>query len=145
MKKINLLLAILLMTPVMSFLLFAENNTTGSTIVYLHEHKNKALSSPELLTSFSSIGNVILVFYADWCGPCRRMAPIIDSFAAHTPGYTFIRINRDQFLDLARQFNITSIPTLIFLCDGTQIDQYNQGPLTQNALAQLIATTYHNR
>lgn len=142
MKKINLLLTLLLMTPVMSFLLFSQNNPSSSTIVYLHEHKNKALSSPELLTSFSNTGNVILVFYADWCGPCRRMAPIINSFATDTPGYTFIRINRDHFLDLADQFDVNSIPTLIFLCDGERIGHYDKGPLTQKELGQLLTKVY---
>jgi thioredoxin 1 len=142
-KKINTLILILLMAPIFTFLLFSKNNASSSTIIYLHQYQKKSASTQDLLASLSSTGDVILQFYADWCGPCRRMSPIINAFAAHTPGFTVIKINRDNFMDLARTFGVTSIPTLIFLRNGKKIGRYDGGPLTEKTLSQLIAKTYH--
>lgn len=145
MKKIHLLILILLITPIFSFLLFSHNNAGASTVVYLHTQPKVTRSPQAELSSFSNTGNVILDFYADWCGPCNRMAPLIDTFAATVPGFTFIKINRDHYLDLARDFKITSIPTLIFLRNGTEIGRYDGKPLTQQSLSQLITNVYRNR
>ena len=142
MKKINILLLMLLIAPIFTFLLLSQNNSTTSSIIYLHQHQTKLNSSLQLLTSFGSVGNVIIQFYADWCGPCRRMSPLIDAFAHTTPGFIVIKINRDHFMDLARKFSVTSIPTLIFLRNGKEISRYDGGPLTQKTLAQLIKRVY---
>lgn len=142
MKKINILILMLLIAPIFTFLLFSQKNTNSSAIVYLHEHQTRSTSSMQLLTSFSSVGNVILQFYADWCNPCKRMSPLINAYAATTPGFTFIKINRDYFKDLAQSFRVTSIPTLIFLRDGKEIGRYDRGPLTEKTLDQLITRTY---
>lgn len=142
MNKINILILMLLIAPIFTFLILSQENTTNSPIIYLHQRRTKATTSAALLKSLSRTGNVILQFYADWCGPCRRMSPIIDAFAHKTPGYTFIRINRDHYMDLAQKFNINSIPTLIFLRNGKKIGRYDGGPLTEKTLAQLITRTY---
>ena len=132
----------LLIAPIFTFLLFSQNNATSSDIIYLHKHQNKSSSSAELLTSFSSTGNVIIQFYDVWCPPCQKMSPLIDDYAATTPGFIIIKIKRDFFKDLAQKFNVTSIPTLIFLRNGKEIGRYKAGPLTEKTLAQLITRTY---
>ena len=61
---------------------------------------------------------VLLDFYADWCGPCRMVAPIIDEIAEETTDAVIGKVNVDLFPDLAIQFGVSRIPTLIVLRDG---------------------------
>jgi thioredoxin 1 len=151
MKKITTLLLLLSMTPLFTLFLFCQKDaakiTQKHSVIYLHQEKKETRSSQSLLNSLSNTGNVVLKFYADWCGPCNRMSTVIknlfgSNLATTMPNFTLIEINRDQFLDLAKTFRITSIPTLIFLRDGKEIGRYDGKPLTENTFAQLITRTF---
>lgn len=142
MNKINILILTLLLAPIFTFLLFSHENVVKSNLIYLHEQKKATRSSQEHLNTFVSSGNAVIDFYADWCPPCRRMSPLIDAAAALMQNITFVKINRDYFMDLAKVYNITSIPTLIFLHNGKEIARYDGKPLTEHKLAQLITNVY---
>ncbi len=66
---------------------------------------------------------VLLDFYADWCGPCRMVAPIVDQIAAEHPEYTVGKINVDDEPELAQQFGVMSIPMLAVMRDGKLVSQ----------------------
>lgn len=66
---------------------------------------------------------VLLDFYADWCGPCRMVAPIIEEIARENEQYLIAKINVDQSPELAMQFGIVSIPTLIVMKGGEVVQQ----------------------
>ena len=55
---------------------------------------------------------VLLDFYADWCGPCRMVSPIVEEIAAENPQYLIGKINIDSEPELAQKFHVLSIPTL---------------------------------
>ena len=61
---------------------------------------------------------VLLDFYADWCGPCRMVSPIVDEIAEEYPDVLVGKINVDNCPELAMQFGIVSIPTLIVMNKG---------------------------
>lgn len=61
---------------------------------------------------------VLLDFYADWCGPCRMVSPIVDEIAKERADIVVGKINVESEQDLAREFQIYSIPTLIVLNGG---------------------------
>ena len=68
-------------------------------------------------------GTVLVDFWADWCGPCRMLSPIIDEVAAENPGIKVGKINVDEQQELSAQFGIMSIPTLLVFKDGKKISE----------------------
>ena len=77
--------------------------------------------------NFESVRNsskpVLLDFYADWCGPCRMVSPIIEEIAAEREDILVGKVNVDENPELAGAFKIYSIPTLVVLKDGKVINQ----------------------
>lgn len=67
---------------------------------------------------------VLLDFYADWCGPCRMLAPVLDELAAAHEGTLQVgRINVDEQAELAAAFGVVSIPTMVVMRDGRVLEQ----------------------
>ena len=66
---------------------------------------------------------VLLDFYATWCGPCRMVSPLVDEIAEEHPEYTVGKIDVDTEGELAQQFGIVSIPTLVAMKDGQILRQ----------------------
>lgn len=63
---------------------------------------------------------VLIDFYADWCGPCKMMAPVIDEIAQQKADSVKVgKVNVDENQDLAREYGVMSIPTIIILKNGT--------------------------
>lgn len=68
---------------------------------------------------------VLVDFWAEWCGPCKQIAPLIDALASEHAGKVVVgKVNVDQAPDLAAQFNIRSIPTLLIFQGGAVKDQH---------------------
>ncbi len=87
---------------------------------------------------------VLVDFYADWCAPCRRLAPVIDELAEEYNGdMRFVKVNVDDNASLAVQFGVQSIPTLIFFKGGQQVAKTVGAPpkprLVQE-IAQILAS-----
>ncbi len=77
--------------------------------------------------NFNQIKNsdktVLLDFYADWCGPCRMVSPIVDEIAQENPQYLVGKINVDEQPELAAAFNVSSIPMLVVIKGGKTVNQ----------------------
>ena len=67
-------------------------------------------------------GLVVIDLYADWCGPCRMLAPSLAELESEYPEVKFCKINVDDEPELARAFNVTSIPMVAFVKDNTFAD-----------------------
>lgn len=65
-------------------------------------------------------GNVLVDFYADWCGPCQMLAPLIEDISKE---HNVIKVNVDEAPETARKYGIMSIPTLIAFNKGEIVDQ----------------------
>jgi len=78
-------------------------------------------------TSFKEVilkyDNVVVDFWAEWCGPCRMIAPIIDELAKEYAGkVVFAKLNVDEAENIAIEYGISAIPTLIFFKKGKPVD-----------------------
>lgn len=82
-------------------------------------------------------GKVLLDFYADWCGPCQQLSPTLESISKKRNDFKIIKIDVDKFQDIAGKYGVMSMPTLILLQDGTNIDQ-KIGLLNEEALLTWI-------
>ncbi len=66
----------------------------------------------------SSTKPVIIDFWAEWCGPCRMMSPIVDEIAEEHEEYKVCKCNVDEAGELANKFHVTAIPTIVMIKDG---------------------------
>lgn len=66
----------------------------------------------------------IVDFYADWCGPCKMMAPIIDEIAEENNSVKVGKLNVDEAQDIAVKYNVMSIPTIIIFKDGKEYNRF---------------------
>ena len=73
----------------------------------------------------SSDKPVLVDFYADWCGPCRMLSPVVEEIAKEREDIIVAKVNVDREEDLARRFNIYSIPSLIVFKGGEPVRQAN--------------------
>ncbi len=81
----------------------------------------KANFETEVLKSSSP---VLVDFWAEWCGPCKMIAPLLDELADEYAGKARIaKVNIDEHPDLATQFRVTAIPTLLFFKGGQVVEQ----------------------
>ena len=85
-------------------------------------------------------GIVLVDFWAEWCGPCKRFAPIFEQSSETKPEIVHAKVDTEDQQELGAQFGITAIPTLMAFRDGIMI--YNQagamaGPQLQNLVEQI--------
>ena len=80
--------------------------------------------------NFDSIVNsekpVLIDFYADWCGPCRMVGPIVDEIAEERSDIVVGKVNVDDSPELAEKFSVFSIPTLVVLKNGEETDRVSR-------------------
>lgn len=69
-------------------------------------------------------GVVFVDFYAEWCGPCKMTAPIIEELSNETKDIKFVKINVDENSELASQYSVFSIPTFFIFKDGKVVSQF---------------------
>jgi thioredoxin 1 len=66
-------------------------------------------------------GAVVIDFFATWCGPCKRIAPTFEKLAEAFPKITFLKVDVDESPDLVNKYDVSAMPTFVFLKDGLVI------------------------
>ena len=82
---------------------------------------------------------VLVDFFATWCGPCKRVAPVVDEIASEVAGKAYVyKVDIDQSPDIAAQYRVNSVPTLISFEHG-QIKNKTVGAVPKQQIMQLLA------
>lgn len=91
----------------------------------------------ENFNSFISSGLVLIDFFAEWCGPCKMLAPVLDAVASELPNVSIGKIDIDNSPAPAEKYGVSSIPTLILFKNGEEVDRI-VGLKDKDALVKLI-------
>ena len=82
---------------------------------------------------------VMVDFFAEWCGPCKMIAPIVDELATENEGkFLVVKVNVDESMDTAQQFGIMSIPTIVFFKNGAEVDRVT-GAMPKDAFQEKLS------
>ena len=85
---------------------------------------DKVITSTNFQEYLEVPGLLVIDFWATWCGPCRMLSPIVDDLAAEFEGRaTIAKCNVDDCEDIAAQFGVRNIPTLVFVKNGAVVDR----------------------
>ncbi|MDE6472800.1 MAG: thioredoxin [Ureaplasma sp.] len=80
----------------------------------------------------------VVDFYATWCGPCKMLIPVIDELEKEVSDVNFLKVNVDDFNELASQFGVLSVPTLVFIKDGKEVNR-TVGFKSKNDLLNILS------
>ncbi|NLG65969.1 MAG: thioredoxin [Actinobacteria bacterium] len=83
-------------------------------------------------------GKVVVDFWAEWCGPCRMIAPILEDLEREHPEIRFVKVNVDDDPAIAQQFEVLSIPTVLTIEDG-QVNRRIVGALPKTKLLEELS------
>ena len=80
---------------------------------------------------------VLIDFFADWCGPCKMLSPIIEKISNENQNIKVVKINVDEAQDIAMKYQVMSIPTLVVIKDGEEVNR-SVGLVSQADIEKMI-------
>lgn len=80
---------------------------------------------------------VLIDFYAEWCGPCKRLSPIVEEVAAEETEVKFVKMNIDNCEDIAIEYQVMSIPTLVVIKNGKEVER-SAGLIDKEKIKELV-------
>ena len=80
---------------------------------------------------------VLIDFYADWCGPCKMFSPIVESVAEENEDIKVVKIDVDNAQDLAIKYKVMSIPTLVVIKNGQEVNR-NVGVVSKSQILEMV-------
>lgn len=86
--------------------------------------KMKKLTSHDEFTKMMKEDRVVFYFTAGWCPDCTVIEPIIPEIEAEFPSYTFVRVDRDEFIDICQDFSIFGIPSFVAFNTGEEVGRF---------------------
>lgn len=119
---------------------FGENNSPGLYRDILDEKTGEVIEVTE--TNFEEVvlnsnKKILIEFYADWCNPCKTLAPILEDIAKENIDIKVVKINVDENPNLASIYGVNSVPLLVVMRYGEEID-YASGAISKEAILELI-------
>ncbi len=102
-----------------TILIFVEHDTKMEVDVMVKAINSDAFENEVLKAE----GLVVVDMYADWCGPCKMMAPVLDGLSEDYEDVKFVKINVDNNPDVAERYGVQSIPNFVFIKNGEKVNQ----------------------
>ncbi|WP_160724033.1 thioredoxin family protein [Bacillus sp. USDA818B3_A] len=100
----------------------------------------KNLESLEQFEQLRNQGKTIFMFSAEWCGDCRFIEPVLPEIEEKFKEYTFIHVDRDQFIDLCQQVDVYGIPSFIAYENGKELGRFvSKDRKTQEEIESFIS------
>jgi thioredoxin 1 len=84
-------------------------------------------------------GTVLVDFYADWCGPCKMIAPVLEQIAAESDAFKIVKLNVDENMAVAQKYGVRAIPTLFVMKNG-EVAAQKAGFMPKDALMNWVQT-----
>lgn len=106
-----------------------ENNMNENVLEVTSENFEKEVLESDKI--------VLIDFYAEWCGPCKMLSPIVESVASEEKSTKFVKMNVDNCEDIAIKYEVMSIPTLVVIKDGKEINR-SVGLIDKTRIKELI-------
>lgn len=97
--------------------------------IYQEEFAEKVINSPN---------TVVVDFFADWCGPCKMLSPVLEKLASINPDVDFYKVNIDDNPSLAEKFEVMSIPNVVIFKNGQAVDR-SIGFVSEQQLQEIIS------
>ena len=97
----------------------------------------KIISSKEEFYELIKKDKVLVDFYAEWCGPCQMMSPVLEKLSKEYTDIEFVKVNTDDFLELAEEYKINSIPALKVFEKGKVVKE-SVGLISKQELLELL-------
>lgn len=97
----------------------------------------KAMDSAAFRTALAEGKTLVVDFWAEWCGPCRMLGPVIDQLSEEISGAEFVKVDVDDNPDLAREYSIMSIPCVMVFKNGAPVAK-NVGFAPKKAMEEFI-------
>jgi thioredoxin 1 len=116
--------------PVESVAMSSATANTGATLVHADDNSFDA-------TVLQAKGPVLVDFYADWCGPCQKLGPVLERVSEDLTDGIIVKVNVDHSPQIASRYNVQSIPTLLVFADGQIVDKA-MGLQSEQEIRQLM-------
>ena len=97
----------------------------------------KYINNETELNEATKEGITIVDFYANWCGPCRMLSPVLEELEEENSGISIAKVDVDDNEDLVRKYGIMSVPTLLIFKNGEKIAT-STGVVSENRILELI-------
>jgi thioredoxin len=115
--------------------------TTG-TVLSLGSMSQGLPLTPEVLQALIAAKyNVVIDFFATWCGPCRSISPTVDGIAQRYANVIVIKVNIDSFKDVTQRYGVSSMPTFLFFKNGVSVERFSGAD--QAKLTTTFSRLYH--
>lgn len=149
-KIIVLVVIFVIMLSGVKFLMDYQESKIISNAELLANNENKVIGEKTMENKVLEVteGNfetevlketktVLIDFYADWCGPCQALSPIVDAVANKNENIKVVRVNIDEAEKLAIEYGVMSIPTLVVIKDGKEARR-SVGLVSQSEIEELV-------